>query len=112
MAKDKTAKIDIIPPKKGAFMIETAPDFFKLHTLAIASATRGQGKTTAVVNLVREAYNRGYYDRVMVITPTYYSNKELWDILPKLSEEDIFEPDTLCLKHVQYERNHQFASSV
>ena len=31
MAKDKTAKIDIIPPKKGAFMIETAPDFFKLH---------------------------------------------------------------------------------
>ena len=101
MAKDKTAKIDIIPPKKGAFMIETAPDFFKLHTLAIASATRGQGKTTSIVNLVREAYNRGYYDRVLVITPTYYSNKELWDILPKLDTDDVFEPDVTCLKHVK-----------
>ena len=39
MAKDKTAKIDIIPPKKGAFMIETAPDFFKLHTLCIQQST-------------------------------------------------------------------------
>ncbi len=97
------AKIDIIPPKKSAFVIETAPDFFKLHTLAIASGTRGQGKTTSVVNLVREAYNRKYYDRVIVITPTYHSNKTLWDILPEgaLSEDDIFEPDTLCLKSVK-----------
>jgi len=97
------AKIDIIPPKKSAFMIETAPDFFRLHTLAIASGVRGTGKTTAIVNLVREAYNRGYYDRVIVITPTYHSNKQLWDILPEgaLSEDDIFEPDVLCLKHTK-----------
>ncbi len=98
-----SAKIEIIPPKKSAFQIETAPDFFKLHTLAIASGTRGQGKTTAVVNLVKEAYNRKYFDRVIVITPTYHSNKELWDILPEgaLSEDDIFEPDVLCLKHTK-----------
>lgn len=101
MKSDKTAKIDIVPPKKSAFVIETAPDFFRLHTLAIASGTRGQGKTTAVVNLVKEAYNRGYYDRVLVITPTYFSNKELWEILPKLSEEDVFEPDVACLKKVK-----------
>ena len=96
----KGAKIDIVPPKKSAFQIETAPDFFKLHTLCIASGTRGQGKTTAIVNLVREAYNRMYYDRVIVITPTYHSNKELWNILPEgsLSEDDIFEPDVMCLK--------------
>lgn len=98
MTKEKTAKIDIIPPKKSAFQIETAPDFFKLHTLAIASGTRGAGKTTSIVNLVREAYEREYYDRIIVITPTYYSNKELWDILPKLSEEDVFEPDVTCIK--------------
>ena len=96
----QSAKIEIVPPKKSAFQIETAPDFFKLHTLCIASGTRGQGKTTAIVNLVREAYNRMYYDRVIVITPTYHSNKELWDILPEgsLSEDDIFEPDVMCLK--------------
>ena len=99
----KAAKIDIIPPAKSAFMIETAPDFFKLHTLCIASGTRGQGKTTGIVNLVREAYNRKYYDRVIVITPTYHSNKQLWDILPEgsLREDDIFEPDVLCLKHTK-----------
>ena len=99
----KGAKIDIVPPKKSAFQIETAPDFFKLHTLCIASGTRGQGKTTAIVNLVREAYNRGYYDRVLVITPTYHSNKELWNILPEgsLSEDDIFEPAVMCSKHVK-----------
>ena len=94
------AKIDIIPPKKSAFTIDTAPDFFKLHTLCIASGTRGQGKTTSIVNLVREAYNRMYYDRIIVITPTYHSNKELWDILPEgsLRDEDILEPDLMCLK--------------
>ena len=100
---EQGAKIEIIPPKKSAFQIETAPDFFRLHTLCIASGTRGQGKTTAIVNLVREAYNRGYYDRVLVITPTYHSNKELWNILPEesLSEDDIFEPDVMCLKNVK-----------
>ncbi len=99
----KTANIEIHPPKKKAFQIETAPDFFRLHTLAIASGTRGQGKTTSIVNLVREAYNRGYYDRVIVITPTYHSNKELWNILPEgsLSDDDIFEPDVLCLKYTK-----------
>ena len=78
-------------------------DFFQLHTLCIASGTRGQGKTTAVINLVREAYNRGYYDRVIVITPTYHSNKELWDILPEdsLNDDDIFEPDISCLKNTK-----------
>ena len=99
----RSAKIDIIPPEKPAFAIPTADDFFKLHTLCIASGTRGAGKTTAIVNLVREAYNRMYYDRVIVITPTYHSNKQLWDILPEgaLNEDDIFEPDTMCLKNVK-----------
>ena len=32
-------------PKKGAFTIETEPDFPKLHTLCIASGKRGGGKT-------------------------------------------------------------------
>ena len=31
-------------PKKGAFTIETEPDFPKLHTLCIASGKRGGGK--------------------------------------------------------------------
>ena len=54
----KTCDINIIPPKKKAFQIDTAPDFFQLHTLCIASGTRGQGKTTAVINLVRSEERR------------------------------------------------------
>ena len=34
-------------PKKGAFTIETEPDFPKLHTLCIASGKRGGGKSTS-----------------------------------------------------------------
>ena len=98
---EKKAKIKIIPPKKPAFTIETADDFFRLHTLCIASATRGSGKSTSIINLVREAMERGYYDRVLVITPTFESNRLLWDLIPDLNEDDVFEPEVSTLKKIK-----------
>lgn len=87
-------------PKKGAFTIETEDDFMKLHTLCIASGKRGGGKSVAIANLVKTAKDKGYFDRVYLITPTYASNKSIWDICD-IQEEDIYEPTVNVLKTIQ-----------
>lgn len=87
-------------PKKEAFTIETEDDFFKLHTLCVASARRGGGKSVAIANLVKTAKDKGYFDRVYLITPTYASNKAIWDIAD-IQEEDIYEPTVNVLKTIQ-----------
>lgn len=84
-------------PKKGAFTIETEDDFMRLHTLTVASGKRGGGKSVAVANLVKEAKDRGYFDRVWLITPTYASNKSIWEICD-IQEEDVIEPDINSIK--------------
>ena len=43
----KLGKFSTKLPKKGAFTIETEPEFPKLHTLCIASGKRGGGKSIA-----------------------------------------------------------------
>ena len=84
-------------PDKSAFCIETEPDFPKLHTLCIASGKRGGGKSVAISNFIKTCKDKGYYDRVWLITPTYYSNKAIWDIA-EIDEEDIYEPTVTVLK--------------
>ena len=86
-------------PKKGAFTIETEPDFPKLHTLCIASGKRGGGKSIATANFIKSCKDKNYYDRVWLVTPTYYSNKAIWDIA-EIEEEDTFEPDVTVLKDI------------
>jgi len=86
-------------PKKSAFTIDTDLDFPKLHTLCIASGKRGGGKSVAIANLVKKAKEKGYYDRVYLITPTYASNKQIWDIAD-IEEDDVYEPDMNVLKTI------------
>ena len=86
-------------PDKSAFTIDTDFDFPKLHTLMVASGRRGGGKSVAVANFIREAKNRGYYDRCFLITPTYKSNKSIWDIA-SLDEEDVYEPDINSIRNI------------
>jgi hypothetical protein len=86
-------------PKKSAFMIDTEPDFIKLHTLCIASGKRGGGKSVAIANLVKKAKDAGYFDKVYLITPTYNSNKQIWAIAD-IQEEDVYEPDMNVLKTI------------
>jgi len=99
ISKTKISKMDIKPPKKKAFTIETDPDFIKLHTLCLASGKRGGGKSVAIANLIKQAKDKNYYDKVYLITPTYHSNKEIWDIAD-IQEEDVFEPTIDVLKHI------------
>jgi|TARA_R110001606_G_scaffold337495_1_gene485536 hypothetical protein len=95
----KISTMEIKPPKKKAFTIETDPDFIKLHTLCLASGKRGGGKSVAIANLIKKAKDKGYYDKVFLVTPTYHSNKEIWDIAD-INEEDVYEPDVDVLKKI------------
>jgi len=78
-------------PSKSAFQIETEPDFIKLHTLMVINGKRGGGKSVALCNFLRECKSKHYYDRIFVITPTYNSNRTIWDIAD-IPAEDAFEP--------------------
>lgn len=91
---------DVELPQKGAFTIETDKDFIKLHTLTILSGKRGGGKSVAVANLVKKAKQKGYFDRVFLVSPTYESNKLIWDIAG-IEEEDVYEPTVDVLFKIQ-----------
>ena len=95
----KIGKFKTKLPNKGAFTIETDFDFPKLHTLTIASGRRGGGKSVAIANFIREAKAKDYYDKVYLISPTYKSNKSIWDIAGIL-EEDVHEPDVMSIRKV------------
>ncbi len=99
ITKRKIKGFKTIVPPKSAFTIETAEDFPKLHTLCIASGKRGGGKSVAVANFIKRCKDAGYYDKVWCITPTYYSNKSIWDIA-EIEEENVFEPTMHVLRDV------------
>ena len=91
--------LKIQPPKKSAFTIETPENLPKLHMLLLASGRRGGGKSVAVSNLVRMYLEQGILDRVMLISPTYWSNKEIFEPLD-IDEDDIIEPTKDAVKTV------------
>ena len=99
LVKTKIKNFGIIPPQKGAFTIETPPDIPKLHCMMMVSGKRGGGKSCAVANFVKKLKDYNLMDRVLLITPTYNSNKSIWDIAT-IEEEDVYEPDIMVLKNV------------
>jgi hypothetical protein len=99
MKTKKIFELKINPPKKSAFMIETPEHLPKLHMRLLASGKRGGGKTVAVSNLVRMYLEQGILDRVLLISPTYWSNKEIFADI-NIAEEDIIEPTNVAVKTV------------
>ena len=65
-------------PKKSAFAIDTPPDINKLHCLMLLSGKRGGGKSVAVASYVKKLRDLDLMQRVLLITPTYNSNKEIF----------------------------------
>lgn len=99
----KTKKIggyEIKPPKKKAFQIETPPDQICLHTLLVASGKRGGGKSVAVSNLCAKLFEQGVLDRCILISPTYFSNKEIFAPLNINEDDDVLEPEKDVVKVV------------
>ena len=99
MRTKKIANFAIKPPKKSAFTIETPPDIPKLHTLMMISSRRGCGKTTSLTNYIRKLQDLKLIDEVYLITPTYYSNKEMWDTIG-ITTENVLEPTQTVLSEI------------
>ena len=99
MERKHIGKFKTILPKKSAFTIDTDEDYPKLHTLTIASGKRGGGKSVCVANYLKKLKDKHYMDKVLLITPTYNSNKTIWDIAD-IPPEDVIEPDMNAIKEV------------
>ena len=99
MRTKKIANFSVKVPKQSAFTIETPPDIPRLPCLALWSSRRGCGKNCSLTNYIRKLQELKLIDRCLVITPTYYSNKEMWDMID-IAPEDVFEPTVDVLKTV------------
>lgn len=86
MKTQRCKGLEIVPPKNTSGDYDTPPNLPKMHQVCIAVGKRASGKTTAVVNLL-EKMN---YNRILFVSPTVKSNKELISRL-NISDNDIFE---------------------
>lgn len=80
-------------PKKKAFLERQSKTLPRLHTLCVAAAKRGGGKTTMVTNMLRGYKREGLCDRCFVVSPTCGSNAEFYDGLVN-DDEDLFHEPT------------------
>lgn len=88
MKEKRVRGLDIKPPKASAFKYETHPDLPKLHQNTVFVGARGSGKGVAMANLIRMLP----FDRLLVISPTFHSNREILKDL-NISPDDVFDPD-------------------
>ena len=83
----------------NAFRIKTDESFCKLHQLQIINGRRGMGKSTFAVNFFRMMRQNSALDKVILITSTYESNKDMFKDLPVT---DIIHPDNVdAIKQVR-----------
>lgn len=91
----KINDMKIRTPGKSAFTIQTKPHMFKMHTLAYFVGKRGGGKSTLVSSLVKELIDDGVIDIVCVVTPTFESNRAMFEQFGEDAfdeENNVFEP--------------------
>ena len=84
--------LDIQVPKGSAFKIQTEKSFVKLHQLLCVVGKRGSGKTVFIVNFLRMMKEQNCLDKLILITPTYESNKNNFKGLP-VDEDLILDPN-------------------
>ena len=97
--KTRIKNFGITPPAKGAFTIETPADIPKMHCMMMVSGKRGGGKSVATANFVKKLKEHKLMDRVLLITPTFNSNQQIWDIAD-IQEEDVYEPEVTVLQSI------------
>ena len=99
MEKKPINKFKIVLPKKSAFMIPTEFDYPSLNCLGVINGKRGSGKSVGLANFLRECKLKGYFDRVILISPTYISNVTIWNIC-EVDEEDVIETSKTSIKEM------------
>eukprot|EP00965_Chrysotila_dentata_P097713 3230780-Pleurochrysis_carterae.AAC.1 len=101
--------VKTVVPKKRSNTIDTSQDDLKLHSLMVLSGKRGGGKSVSVSSWLLDCKRKSYFDRALLLTPTYMSNREIWDVCG-IDPSDVFEPEKGVLSRildvVQSERDH------
>lgn len=101
MQTREIGKYEIKPPKKSSNWITTPDEQIKMHALVIACGKRGGGKTVALTALCRHLKKDKALDRLIVVSPTWGSNKHMFEGLPVDEEEDIYhEPGPEIVQHI------------
>jgi hypothetical protein len=89
MREVKVPGLEITVPPNGAFMCETAKMMPKAHFLCAVVAARGYGKSAITTSFIEKLH---CVDRLIVISPSAKSNKQLLDRLKTiLKPEDVYE---------------------
>jgi hypothetical protein len=91
--------LDISLVNKSGYSPETPDHIPKLHTLMILNGRRNAGKTTAITNYLHILKKEKLIDRVIVITPTYDSNKANWEALG-IARSDVIQPTKDSIQQV------------
>ena len=81
--------LEIKVPNDTAFKIPTDSSFIKLHQLSIVCGRRGSGKTTFVTNILRMMRENNALDKVIIISSTFESNKNMFEKSLPLHDEII-----------------------
>ena len=84
--------LDIQVPKGSAFNIKTENSFVKLHQLMCVVGKRGSGKSIFVTNFLRMMKDQNCLDKLILVTPTFQSNKAIFKGLP-VDENDVIDPN-------------------
>ena len=89
--KEQTVKgLGMIVPEGKAFAVETPTHLPKLHMLSAWVGKRGSGKGVAMTTLLKRFKESGCMDRILVISPTFNSNKRMLQDL-NIDECDIYD---------------------
>jgi hypothetical protein len=86
MRTQKLKGLDIVPPKVTSGAYPTDANMYNMHQVCILVGKRASGKTTALVSMLEQMK----YDRIIFVSPTMKSNKEILSRL-KIDEADIFD---------------------
>lgn len=89
-----------IIPKKSAFNIETSEHLPKMNQLIVVNARKGGGKSVFITTLIHKLLLEGVIDVVKIISPTYHSNKEIFEPLNINEDTDVIEPSKDAIKEL------------
>ena len=85
--------------KKFSNEWKTSKYMFNQPCLHLISGCRGSGKSHTLAKIIRSANAEQLYDRIFFITPSFLSNKKLFEDLG-VDEDDVFLPEKDAIQEV------------
>jgi len=105
--KKRRIHFPIEPCKRTSGKIELPEHLPSLHGLQAWIGRRNAGKTTACVALLKRYMALGAIDRVILVSPTYESNRESFAPLKIDPEKDVIEPSKTTVGEIMAKINEE-----